>query len=138
MLGDPFTAAVNCCVLVTTTLAAVGLTATATGVLCEVLAQPASKTHTQLRPLGKKVQRMNILTGGPGPISKQESQRGWYRQHLPMALDYKRGKRDVGEDLGGRLVRRRFGTPRIARLYSISGQLAPIQISTSVATESLC
>jgi len=70
----PVTVAVNCCVLPTATLAAVGATDIVTmAVLLDVPAQPASKTAAQLR-LRCKTRRMKILTrGAGGPIQKQES-----------------------------------------------------------------
>jgi len=71
----PVTVALNCCVLPTGTLAAVGATEMVTmAVLLDVPAQPASKTAAQPRPRCSITRRMKILTGGAGgPIQKQES-----------------------------------------------------------------
>ncbi len=61
----PVTVAVNCCVLPTATLAAVGATEIVMVVLLDVPAQPENKTAAQPR-LRNKGRRMKILTGGAG------------------------------------------------------------------------
>jgi len=61
----PVTLAVNCCVLPTATLAAVGATEIVMVVLLDVPAQPENKTAAQPR-LRNKGRRMKILTGGAG------------------------------------------------------------------------
>jgi hypothetical protein len=80
----PVTVALNCCVLPTATLAAVGATDIVTvAVLLDVPAQPASKTAAQPRPR-YSTRRMKILTGGAGgPIQKQDSKSGQHRQNNP-------------------------------------------------------
>src|SRR6266852_4018259 len=65
VFGVPVTVAVNCCVLPTATLAAVGATEIVMVVLLDVPAQPENKTAAQPR-LRNKGRRMKILTGGAG------------------------------------------------------------------------
>src|SRR6266852_5427838 len=77
VFGVPVTVVVNCCVLPTATVTAVGATEIVMVVLLDVPAQPRNKTETQARPLRNDGQRMKILTGGAGvPRQKQESKSG--------------------------------------------------------------
>jgi len=71
----PATVALNCCVLPTATLAAVGATEiVVVAVLLDVPAQPASKTAAQPRPRCS-TRRMKILTGGAGAPFKSRNQK---------------------------------------------------------------
>jgi hypothetical protein len=80
----PVTVAVNCCVLPTATLAAVGATDSVIGlVLLAVPAQLTTKTAAQPRPRISR-RRMKILTGrGRGSPFKKKSKSGLHPQHYP-------------------------------------------------------
>jgi hypothetical protein len=88
------TVAVNCCVMPTAVLTAVGATETVTGVLLDVLAQPNKKTEMQPRPHRKEA-RMNVLTGGRGSPFKSRNQKADSSKNLPMKLDYVACQKDA-------------------------------------------